>query len=192
MYYEWLFYNNEMPVNGQVEALAQWVQWAQTSLAAGPSENEETVRYNLNQFWTEKNFIYSTLSADARAQVDKLDIRANGLLNALNAGKVYSAPPSVVDQISAWFTGGTPDRPAAVAAALEAKQAAQSAADTSARLGDTQGQTYWLNQVASADAALTDAGTMWQESSPLSNPLGVPLWIWGVVAVGVIIIVVKK
>jgi hypothetical protein len=181
MYWEALFPNGGSPDSSIIEELAQYVQWAQYGILMGASENEDTIRYNLNQFWNEKQSYYYTVTDRGRTQMDQLDATANALLNALDTGKTYSAPPSVASQLYTMVTGGTPSRPAADAASAEAKQAALAAADAAGRSGNTSLQSYYQQLATETDANKSASGSLWSSSGILNSTFGgIPLWVYGV------------
>lgn len=163
-----------------VENAAQWVQWVQSGLMAGATENESAIRYNLDQFWKAKAAAYPGEDETGRAQLERLDTFAQGFWNALETGKIYSSSPSYWSFWKKFWTGGTPDRPEAISAATSAAEAATQQEAAANRTGGAFGQgmaTYAQNAAANIPQNLASSNAMWKQTGAL-NPLGVPAWAW--------------
>lgn len=178
-----------------VENAAQWVQWAQAGIQGGATENEATIRYNLDQFWKLKNAVYGTEDAITDSQLDRLDTFAHGFWQALETGKIYSASPTYWDYWKKFWFGGTPDRPEAMAAATQAAAAAAGQQAAAQRVGGAFGTgmaTLAKNNAANIPSELAGSGQLWNQKGVA--PLGIPLWAWiaGAVALGVLIFIPKS
>ena len=172
-----------------VENAAQWVQWVQAGINAGATENESAIRYNLDQFWKAKAAAYPGESEAGRTQLERLDTWAQGFWQALETGKIYSATPSYWSFWKKYWTGGTPDRPEAIAAATTAATAAVRGQEAAKRAGGNFGLD--MSNLASRTSAnltseLEQAGTLWNQKG--IAPLGIPIWAWiaGAAALGIL------
>lgn len=174
-----------------VEKAAQWVQWVQSGLMAGASQNEGAIRYNLDQFWKAKTAAYPGEDETGRAQLERLDTFAQGFWNALETGKIYSSSPSYWNFWKKYWTGGTPDRPEAISAATNAAASAAGQEAAATRTGGSFGQgmaTYAQNSAANIPQHVASAGSLWNQSGVA--PLGVPIWAWiaGAAALGILLL----
>lgn len=179
MYWESLYPGAAPAVSQFVEDCAKWVQWAFNGL----SGDETTFRYNLNQFWAQKQAGFYSETSEGQAQLQRLDMTAHGLLNALDMGKITSASPSYWAQFTALLTGSTPARPDSDVAAAEARQAAIDAAQAASDAGLPSVASYFNNVATKqVDADLASQEAIW------SNPGGffgaVPMWAWVAIAAG--------
>jgi hypothetical protein len=180
-----------------VEAAARWVQWAQAGLMAGAAENDPTIRYNLNQFWTAKAAAYPTSSQTDQTNLDRLDVWAHGIWSALETGKIYSAAPGYWDFWKSWFTGGTPVNPdsmaaASAAAAANAGQAAAATrvttnAPTLASFGTTMAALAAQN-TANIPQNQASAANLWKQPGVPGVIPSIPTWAWIAAAAGVVIL----
>jgi hypothetical protein len=187
MYYEAIFPAGGSALDDGIETAAQWVQWALAGINKGAVENETDIRYNLNQFWVQKASIYDSESPDGQTQLNKLDVYAHGLWNALETGITYASTPSLFGQLQAMVTGGTPDRPGAVIASQNAKAAATGAAQLASSAGysqDTANQlaNYYTNVAAQSANDLAQSGQVWQGPSLLGMGWGT----WALIGAGIV------
>lgn len=173
------------PASAQVDAAAKFVQWAQFGILSGASKNDATIRYNLNAFWSLKAQTWGNASQAERAQLERLDVLAHGLWNALETGKVISAPPGYASFWASTVFGGTPSRPGAV-------QAAQGAASATAGLSAAADRARFLQAYAAQERASLGArqkagDDIWSRKAP--GWFGIPWWAWaaGVVGLGLIV-----
>ena len=182
-----------------VEDAAKWVQWAQAGIMAGAAENDATIRYNLNQFWTAKAAAYQTASPGDRANLDRLDVWAHGYWSALETGKIYSASPNYWNFWKSWWAGGTPSNPDSIAAATAAAAAnagqiasAQQVAAEAPAAGTFAAAMTALatRNTAQIPANQASAAALWTQ--PGINPLGVPLWAWGLGAAALIVLIAGR
>lgn len=173
-----------------VENAAKWVQWAQAGIMAGATDNDATIRYNLNQFWSTKGATYATANLMDRSQLERLDTFAHGLWNALETAKIYSASPTYWNYFYHTLVGGFTDRPEAITAATNAAAAAagqEQAAQRANQGAFTTGMTAYAQAQARNVAVDQQASAgMWKQ--PGINPLGIPLWAWIAGAVGLILV----
>lgn len=168
------------PASAQVDAAAKFVQWAQYGITSGASANDAKIRYNLNAFWSLKQQLWANASQAERAQLERLDVLAHGLWNALETGKIVSAQPTFASDVGTYWLGGTPSRPGAV-------QAVQGAAAATAGLSAASERARFLQAYAAQEraslASRQKAGDdLWTRKAP--GWLGVPWWAWAAGAVG--------
>jgi hypothetical protein len=177
MYWELVGSTVQPALSDRVEELAKWVQWAMYSTTQGASANEDVIRYNLNQFWAEKDkALPLAQSEDEKRQIYRLDMMSHGILNAVDSGKLYSVSPSYWDFWKSYVFGGTPPRETAGVQA-EAKQAAVDAAAAAEKAGLPTFATYFSNVNMQSDQAVAAANAFWKQPGEL-NVGGVPWWVW--------------
>lgn len=174
-----------------VENAAKWVQWVQSGLTSGATENEAAIRYNLDQFWRAKAAAYPGEDETGRAQLERLDTFAQGFWNALETGKIYSSSPSYWSFWKKFWMGGAPDRPEAISAATNAAEAATMQEAAAKRAGGTFGAnmaTYAQQSKANIPQDLAASAGLWKQAGVA--PLGVPMWAWlaGAAALGVLLL----
>lgn len=173
------------PADAGIETAAKWVQWAQYGIMQGASENEQAIRYNLDQFWKYKATQYPIQSAEGRRQLELLDTWAHGLWSALEQGKVQSSPAGFSEWVRSRVTGTAPVRPEAVAATAAVKAAAvsqQRAALAAQSPVAAALASLGVRDAAQADAQAATAEKWWTGT----GPFGIPKAVWigaGVVAV---------
>lgn len=176
------------PVNSPLDDARKWVDWAEASASATASSwasNSDDTRWNLSAFWQLKNANYE---ADPYAW-DQLDLRAHRAWAALaelgtikddppaqpkyaeEARKAYAGAQAIADRLG--VTPGLYDRRAAESAAYQ-EQIRQAGSNLDGRLA-----------VAMTDRAKELVGTS-------GEFLGVPTWAWGLAAVGLVVLLVKR
>jgi len=171
-----------------IEDAARWVQWAQDQMLQGAANHEDNIRYNLDQFWQAKAADYYSEPAEGQNQLDKLDVIAHGLWEALETSKIYSSSPSYWDYWKKFWAGGTPDRPNAQAAAQAATAADQAAQKAAAQAG---GQTaaafvpFFQSAETNVQNDVNQANQLWKEAGVSIG--GIPLWVWAVVGIGAVV-----
>lgn len=159
-----------------IEEAAKLVQWAQYAIQQGASENEQAIRYNLDQFWKQKAALYNLESTEGRIQLDMLDARAHGVWDALESGKIFSASPSYAAFYAKQLTGGTPARPDAEAAAQRAKAAALGAAAAATRAYQPSVSAAFTRRAALTSSDLSQSTGLWKQDA--KTLLGIPIWAW--------------
>jgi hypothetical protein len=177
-----------------VESAAKWVQWAMVGSLAGGSKEAE-VRYNLNQFWQTKAAVYNTANALDRGNLERLDVMAHGIWDALETGKIFSSAPDFMDYLTAYALGGTPLRSGAIQAAAADSQAIAGQKAAAQRAAAFPGQATFstvFTQYADQNArnlpgVVSSADSIWKQAGV--NFLGVPLWAWGLGAAGLVILI---
>ena len=178
--------------SAEVELCAQWVQWANTGIMNGASDNETDIRWNLTQFWNEKAAAYSGEDQQGQQNLDRLDTYAHSIWNALETGKIYSASPGYWSYWKAYLFGGTPSNPSAYAAASAAAAASAGEQKAAAATGGAFGanvSTLAAGQAAALPTILAGSQGFWTQAGVLPSPLGIPLWAWAVGAVGLYLVV---
>jgi hypothetical protein len=168
------------PVTETIDALAKWVQWALGGIANGASSNEAVIRYNLSQFWKDKMEAYYSMEDYEKAEADKLDVMAHGILSALDTGLIYSKSPSYWNYWKTFVFGGIPERPETDAIKKEAEDAANDAATIAKSLGNQELSNFYKTNANNVKSISKDADTFWGQKGILSNPLGIPLWGWAI------------
>lgn len=145
----------------QVENLARWVQWASTEIQKGASTTENAVRYNLSQFWAEKDAYISSgyPTAEELDQLNKIDVYAHGLLVALDTGRLFYGTPEYWQYAKMLFMGsigawGAIKWPDTEAVAEEARQAALDAAQGAKIAGQNSMADYYTQQAISVNQNL--------------------------------------
>ena len=164
----------------EAELCAQWVQWANAGIMSGAIENEDSIRYNLNAFWTEKTSAYANEDAQGQANLDRLDTFAHGIWNALESGKMVSASPSYWDFWKSYIGGGTPARPEAYQAASAAASASAGEAAAASRTGGAFGAGMTklaTSQGAAIKNELAQSNGSWAQPG-IANLGGIPWWAW--------------
>jgi hypothetical protein len=175
MYWEQLGLSGS-PSSAIVDGLALWLQWAQTGILRGQSRNEDEIRYNLNQFWSQKAAYWDTANDDEKSDMVKLDIYAHGLFSAMDKGKVYSASPSYWEYWKALVFGGIPRNPDSSDAAHEGYQAATDASTMAAAVGQSEMAKFYAATAEQIKASEGDAARQWQQEG--ISILGIPIWAW--------------
>lgn len=184
-----------------VENAARWVQWAQAGIMAGASDNEATIRYNLDQFWKAKQAAYSSEDATGRSQLERLDTYAQGTWQALEAGKIFSSSPSYWEywkraMLPFYNTlAGQAPRPDAMQAATNAASAAAAQEAAANRAGGNFGANMAAlarRNAAAIHGEVAGAADLWHQTSP--EPMGIPLWAWiaGAVALGAVLLMQRR
>ncbi len=176
------------PVNSPLDDARKWIEWAEGSATATASSwgtNSDDTRWNLSQFWQLKNQNYN----DDPYTWDQLDLRAHRAWAALaELGTIKDNPPA---------------QPKYAEEARKAYQGAQLIAD---RLGVQPGlydrraseSASYEAQIRAAGSnldsrlavALTDRATQLVGTS--GEFLGLPTWAWGLAAVGLVVLLVKR
>lgn len=160
----------------------RWVQWAETSASSSVldwSSNAANTQYNLQQFWALKAAHY----AEDPLAWDKLDIRAMSAWAALaELGIIKDNPPAqqtYIDQAAQAYRGAqaASDR-LGIHPGLYVKRAAESGAyfEQIKASGSALDSRLSVAVEDRAKALLNQAGAL----------LGLPLWAWGVGAVGLL------
>lgn len=177
-----------------VENAAKWIQWVQAGVLAGAAENDATIRFNLNQFWSLKQAAYPIANGTDQAALDRLDTFAHGFWNALETAKIYASSPGYWAYWTKFWTGGTPARPealdaatAATAAAIGMQTNAAASAANPANAAFASGMTNYA-QIQAANVAMDvkNANSFWNQLGV--SPLGVPLWAWALGAVALFVL----
>ena len=186
MYWEALGFPGSAP-SSTIEDLARWVQWAESGIMAGASDQEENIRFNLSSFWNDKAAAYPGFSEAERYAANKLDIRAHGLLEAMDEGLIWSRSPSYWSYWRSWwastFTGrpASVDRPGSEALAEEAKQAARDAAAGAEAAGSENEADYFRTVESQVDRNAANAAGFWKAQGA---DLGIPGGISGLLMMG--------
>jgi hypothetical protein len=179
-----------------VEAAAKWVQWAQTGLLSGAAENDATIRYNLNQFWTAKAAAYPVATLSDQANLDRLDTWVHGIWSALETGKIYASSPTYWQFWKSYLTGGTPINPDTIAAATAAAAANAGQQAAAQRVSaESPAQSNFgaamaklaVQNTANIPQDVASARAMWTQ--PGISPLGIPLLGWAALGIIGIILV---
>jgi hypothetical protein len=182
-----------------IESAAMYLQWVQSEILNSATDNDSVIRYNLNQFWQAKADYYPIADQNERAMLDRLDSYAYGFWNALETAKIYTSSPSYWDFWKKFWIGGTPDRPeamqaatAAAAAAEGQKNAAQRAAEENPKNNSFAAGFTALAKanVAAAPKDLAQATGIWSQTG--MEPLGIPLWTWGIGAAALVLLLSRK
>jgi len=174
------------PASPAVEDAARWVQWAQ----AGILDDAKT-RYNLDRFWKAKAAAYNSESITGRQQLEKLDVLAHSVWQALEEKKAVTAAPPFLAALASSILGGTPARPAAAAPAAAARTASAGVVAASRRVGAEWGTGFEQYSQTAARSVQATGDAAWK--APGGEFLGVPVWAWlaGAGALAVVFLVKK-
>ena len=193
------------PASAEIDALAKWIQWAMDGIGQGVSSynlgavpwygwynpltyldlptNEETIRYNLSQFWAAKDAVLAATTDEAgKRQIYHLDMLAHGCLNAVDDGLLYSMPPTYWQYWKSFLSGGTVPRTTSEITA-EAKQAAADAASAARQAGLSDLGSYFDAQISSVDQIKAASDAFWSQPGIL-NVGGIAWYVWAALAVG--------
>ena len=169
------------PVESPLEQAERWVSWAASAAhdtASSWSGNSDNTRYNLNQFWSLKSEHYDE---DPQAW-DELDLRAHKAWAALaELGMVKDNPPAqkrYQDEAQTAYAG-------AIAAAERLGK------PTDVLRINAGGSGEWFSTVKSLGNSIDDRMSVAvmdrvdQLLDEAASLLGVPLWAWGLGAIGI-------
>ena len=167
----------------RIEELAKWLQWAETGISQGASSNEAEIRYNMNRFWGAKEAMYPTFDEDERREANILDVRAHGLLFALDDGLIFSRSPNYWQYWrsfwAATFTGNpeSVQRPDIPELASEARQAALDASAGASLAGQPYMANMFSQMADNVSQSVSDSNSMWAAKGIDVVPGGIRAWL---------------
>lgn len=167
----------------RIEELSKWIQWAETGITESGSENEAEIRYNLSAFWGAKEAMYPTFDEDERREANILDVRAHGLLFALDDGLIFSRSPNYWQYWKSfwWATfTGQPEsvqRPDVPELAAEARQAALDASAGASIAGQPFMADMFSTMADNVSQSVTEANSMWSAKGLDVIPGGIKTWL---------------